>query len=72
MRTECGSERPPKCSNSRTSSNDAESLPPGVQIGKSLDTSPGICDDVNNASRACIQLRLPRTVLISPLCEMYR
>ena len=31
--TECGSDRPPMCSSSSTSSNDAESDAPGVQIG---------------------------------------
>ena len=30
----CGRERPPRCSSSSTSSNDAESRAPGVQIGK--------------------------------------
>ena len=31
--TACGSERPPRCSSSSTSSKLAESLAPGVQIG---------------------------------------
>ena len=33
MSTVCGSERPPRCSSSSTSSKLAESLAPGVQIG---------------------------------------
>jgi hypothetical protein len=68
--TECGSDRPARCRSSRTSSKDAESLPPGVQIGNSRVMSPETTFEVSIASRACIQLRLPRTVLISPLWEM--
>ena len=34
--------------------------------------SPGISVEASIASRARIRLRLPRTVLISPLCAMYR
>ena len=60
------------CSSSSTSSNDAESLAPGVQIGKSRSRSPGITSLASSASRARIQLRLPITVLISPLCAMKR
>ena len=70
--TECGSDRPPMCSSSRTSSNDAESEAPAVQIGKSRSMSPGIRSEESSASRARIQLRLPITVLISPLCAMNR
>ncbi len=70
--TECGSVRPPMCSSSRTSSKVAESEAPGVQIGKSRSTSPGITSEASSASRARIQLRLPITVLISPLCAMNR
>ena len=60
------------CSSSSTSSNDAESEAPGVQIGKSRSRSPGIRSEASSASRARIQLRLPMTVLISPLWAMNR
>ena len=67
----CGSERPVSCSSSTTSSNEAESLPPGVTIGSSgwigPSTSDSSCD-----WRARIQLRLPWIVLISPLCAIMR
>ena len=43
---------------------------PGVQIGKSRSRSPGIRSLSSRASRARIQLRLPITVLISPLWAM--
>ena len=72
MSTACGSERPPRCSSSSTSSKDAESLAPSVQIGKSRSRSPGIRSLASSASRARIQLRLPLTVLISPLWAMKR
>ena len=50
----------------------AESLPPSTITGRrSLTSSPNNSDS-NCASRAFIQLMLPRSVLISPLCEMYR
>ena len=45
---------------------------PGVQIGNSRSRSPGIRSVASSASRARIQLRLPMTVLISPLCAMKR
>ena len=60
------------CSSSSTSSNDAESEAPGVQIGYSRSRSPGIRSWSSSASRARIQLRLPITVLISPLWAMNR
>ena len=44
--TECGSDRPPRCSSSSTSSKDAESEAPGVQIGKIRSRSPGIRSEV--------------------------
>jgi hypothetical protein len=53
-------------SSSSTSSNEAESLAPGVTTGKAR-SSPGIRSERQRASRARIQLRLPATVLISPL-----
>ena len=72
MSTECGRLRPPMWSSSSTSSKDAESLAPGVQIGNSRSRSPGIRSESSSASRARIQLRLPITVLISPLWAMNR
>ena len=64
--------RPESSSISATSSKLAESEAPGVQIGNSSSgtspsSSPASCD-----WRARIQLRLPFTVLISPLCAMVR
>ena len=38
-----------------------------MQIGDRRLRSPGICALASMASRACMRLRLPRTVLISPL-----
>ena len=72
MSTACGSERPPRWSSSSTSSNEAVSEASGVQIGNSCSRSPGMRSEASIASRARIQFRLPRTVLISPLCAMYR
>ena len=43
-----------------------------MQIGKIRSRSPGIRSLSRSASRARIQLRLPITVLISPLCAMNR
>ena len=43
-----------------------------LQIGYSRDMSPGMTSEVSIASRARIQLRLPMTVLISPLCAIIR
>lgn len=67
----CGKDRPVSVRSSRTSSNEAESLAPGLTIGSSGAMSPSSslssCD-----CRARIQLRLPRTVLISPLCASER
>ncbi len=72
--TECGSERPPRCSSSRTSSKEAESEASGVQIGKirSRSSRPPKRSETSCDSRATIQLRLPLTVLISPLCATKR
>ena len=72
MRIAWGRLRPARCSSSRTSSKFAESDALGVQIGKSRLMLPGIASLASSASRAAIQLRLPRMVLISPLCAMYR
>ena len=68
--TACGRLRPPRCSSSSTSSKVAESLASGVQTGNSRRRSPGMRSDSSSASRVRIQLRLPRIVLISPLCAM--
>ncbi len=70
--TAWGSDRPPRCSSSSTSSKLAVSDPPGVQIGKIRSRSPGMRSDASSASRARIQFRLPCTVLISPLWARYR
>ena len=49
------------------------SLSPSRMIGFNLAMSPGSYrSDANRASRAFIQLILPRKVLISPLCEIMR
>ncbi len=71
--TECGSERPPRCRSSSTSSKDAESEASGVHTGKirSRFRSPKR-SETSWDSRARIQLRLPLTVLISPLCATKR
>ncbi len=67
--TLCGRERPPRWSSSRTSSKDAESEASGVQTGKSRSRFWFSPNSVLASwdSRARIQLRLPLTVLISPL-----
>ncbi len=67
----CGRERPPRCSSSSTSSNEPESEPPGVHTGSSGARSPSR-SDCSVPSRAATQFRLPRTVLISPLCAIIR
>ncbi len=72
MSTACGSDRPPRWSSSSTSSKVAESEAPGVQMGKMRSRSPGMTAELIWLSRACIQLRLPLTVLISPLWAMSR
>lgn len=70
--TLCGSERPPRWSSSRTSSKDAVSDASGVQTGKIRSMSPVNRSLASCDSRARIQLRLPLTVLISPLCATKR
>ena len=67
----CGSERPAITSSSSTLSNMAESLPPSPMIGQDL--LEVVAEErrlEQSASRACIQLMLPRSVLISPLWAM--
>ena len=72
IKTECGKLLPPKYKSSKTSSNEAESLPEFSTIGNKRFKSPGIRSLSNKVSLALIQFRLPFTVLISPLCAMYR
>ena len=67
----CGRLRPVRVSSSSTSSNEAESLAPAVQIGRSGRMSPSSSDSSCDW-RARIQLRLPLTVLISPLWASMR
>ena len=68
----CGSERPARRRSSRTLSNIAESDPSVSMTGRTfLRSSPNSFDE-NILCRACIQLTFPRSVLISPLWEMYR
>ncbi len=70
--TACGRVRPARCSSSSTSSRVAESDASGVHSGNARDRSPGIASVRSSDSRACMRLRLPRIVLISPLCAMWR
>ena len=69
--TACQIGRPPSESSSRHSSKLAVSDASGVTIGNAR-SSPGTSGVFIIASRARIQLRLPCTVLISPLCAMHR
>ncbi len=64
----CASERPVSSSNSSALSKMAESLAPGVQMGKIFCRSAPYFSLASMLWRACIQLTLPRSVLISPLC----
>ncbi len=66
IRTACGRLRPARCSSSSTSSKLPESLTAGVHTGMSGESSPRSSLE-SVLWRAAIQLRLPRTVLISPL-----
>ena len=68
--TACGSERPASTRSSSVLSNIAESLPLGLTMGRIFFTSSPNTSDSNSASRAFIQLMLPRRVLISPLWAM--
>ena len=61
---------PPSTSISKALSKLAVSLARGVIIGNSFFTSSPNMGDDNRASRAVIQLLLPLSVLISPLCDM--
>ena len=59
-------------SSSSTWSKLAVSLTPSAHTGNSRSRSPGRWGECSSASRVRIQLRLPCTVLISPLWEMKR
>ncbi|MNC95183.1 hypothetical protein D3C83_122380 [compost metagenome] len=59
--------RPARTRSSRVLSNIAESEPLGLMMGRILAMSSPKASDSKRASRACIQLMLPRRVLISPL-----
>ena len=63
----CGSDRPAITSSSSTLSKMALSLPPSRMIGRIFFRSSPSASDCSSASRAFIQLMLPRSVLISPL-----
>ena len=65
-----GSERPDMTSSSSALSKAAESLPLGWMMGNSFLMSSPNSGEARMDWRACIQLTLPRTVLISPLCAM--
>jgi hypothetical protein len=68
--TACGSDRPAMTRNSSTLSNVAVSLPPSRMTGSTFFRSSANRSDWSSPSRARIQLMLPRSVLISPLCAM--
>ena len=70
--TACGIERPESTMSSSTLSNIEESEPFGFTMGGIFLMSSPNTGDWNSASRARIQLMLPRSVLISPLCAMQR
>ncbi len=67
IKTANGSGRPAMCRNSSTWSKLAESELPSNTIGKSFCRSSPKRSELHSASRARIQLMLPRKVLISPL-----
>ena len=64
--------RPARTSSSSTLSKVAESLPPPRTTGAILAMSGPQTGWASMLSRACIQLMLPRTVLISPLWAINR
>ena len=67
----CGRLSPDITKNSSTLSSEAESLMPGWMIGRMSLTLPNVGVD-STLSLASIQARLPRMVLISPLCASRR
>ena len=70
IKTAWGSDRPAWTKSSTTSSKLAESLSPVVTSGVNSAMGNGNTSLWSEVSRAVIQLRLPLTVLISPLCAM--
>ena len=68
MSMACWMSRPPVVSSSSTLSRQAESLPRSSMIGSSFLMSAPNRSDSSSDWRERIQLRLPRRVLISPLC----
>ena len=70
IRIACGSDRPVIVRNSSTLSNMAVSLPPSRITGSTFFRSSPSSSLSSSPSRARIQLMLPRSVLISPLCAM--
>src|SRR5499427_9266726 len=68
----CASEYPPCTRNSSALSKQAVSDWPSYEIGQSLLMSLPNSGDETEACRAAIQLTLPRSVLISPLCATMR
>ena len=72
MRIAWGRERPLMTRNSRTLSKVAESDSPSRVTGSTFHSSSPKTLERHSASRARIQLMLPRSVLISPLCATYR
>ena len=67
----CGRLRPDMTRNSSTLSSEALSLISGWMIGR-ISSIFGMRGEDRTLSRASIQLRLPRMVLISPLCAKRR
>jgi hypothetical protein len=70
MRIACGKDRPFITRNSSTLSNVAESDRPSRVTGRTFFRSSPSAAYRHSASRAFIQLMLPRRVLISPLWAM--
>ena len=67
----CGRLIPEATKNSNTLSSEALSLMPGWMIGR-ISLISGILGEESTLSRASIHPRLPRIVLISPLCASRR
>src|SRR3989338_10496719 len=70
--TACAIGRPESTRNSRQLSNIAEYEPSSRITGRTFLMSLPKSGDSHMACRGCIQLMLPRSVLISPLWAMYR
>ena len=71
MAIACGNDIPLIIRNSNTLSNEAESLMPSCTMGEISLMSPN-ASLLSTLSRAFIHPRLPRMVLISPLCANKR